>query len=108
MPTVKTKSDRRSGRITGRIRLVPLGAMGSRTHFGVETQRDHVKGSLLDALTRHGIEHAQVELPADARLQLGERWDVHATSPRRQTFTIQCAVARGWTTRPTVRFEVMT
>lgn len=108
MPTVKTKRDRRSGRISGRIRLVPLGAMGSRTHFGVETQRDHIKGSLLDALARHGIAQAQVRLPARARLQLGEHWEARVTAAARRTFLIRCAVVRGWTMRPVLRFEVDT
>jgi hypothetical protein len=107
MPNVKTTHDLRSGRITGRIRLVPLGAMGSRTHFGVETQRDHVKGSLLDALARHGIPQAEIELPVKARMQLGEQWDARVVAGPQRPFLIRCAVTRRWTMRPVLRFEVL-
>lgn len=105
MRKMKSTRDGASGAIRGHIRLLRLGGAAGRTHFGVESQRDHVKGSLLDALATHDVDVVDLELPSEARLVPGEAWDVTATDGCRGRLRIAGEVVRTWTMRPVLRFE---
>jgi len=73
-----------------------------------ERFQDHIRGTLLERLTRQGYEVMELRMPGSVRAVIGERWTVHVLLIDARELTLACAVGRCLRAagRVAVRFEL--